>query len=85
MTARRDLDWREVRLEDVAAFIAWLRRPPSVRDGMVAVLPSAEMHRRSSSHHPREIINPPVAAAGLTGLTCSALIRHTFHGGRGSR
>lgn len=42
--AGRDLDWREVRLEDVAAFIAWLRRPPAVRDGMVAVLPSAERH-----------------------------------------
>lgn len=42
--AGRDLDWREVRLEDVAAFIAWLRRPPAVRDEMVAVLPSGERH-----------------------------------------
>jgi integrase/recombinase XerD len=32
------LDWREVRLEDVA----WLRRPLAARDGSVAVLPSVE-------------------------------------------
>ena len=38
------LDWREVRLEDVAGFVAWLRRPLVARDGSVAVLPSAEHH-----------------------------------------
>lgn len=32
------LDWREVRLEDVAGFGTWLRRPPAARDGSVAVL-----------------------------------------------
>ena len=42
--AWRGLDWREVRLEDVAGFIAWLRRPPVVRDGSVAVLPSARQY-----------------------------------------
>jgi integrase/recombinase XerD len=42
--ARQGLDWREVRLEDVAGFIAWLRRPPAARDGSVAVLPSVEHH-----------------------------------------
>lgn len=42
--ARQSLDWREVRLEDVAEFIAWLRRPPAARDGSVAVLPSVEHH-----------------------------------------
>lgn len=41
---RRGLDWREVRLEDVGEFVAWLRRPPEVRDGKVAVLPSVEHH-----------------------------------------
>jgi integrase/recombinase XerD len=35
----RGLDWREVRLEDLGEFIAWLRRPPETRDGNVAVLP----------------------------------------------
>jgi site-specific recombinase XerD len=36
------LDWREVRLEDVAGFVAWLRRPLAARDGSVAVLPPVE-------------------------------------------
>jgi integrase/recombinase XerD len=30
----RGLDWREVRLEDVAGFVAWLRRPLGARDGL---------------------------------------------------
>jgi integrase/recombinase XerD len=38
--AGRGLDWREVRLEDVGEFVAWLRLPPAGRDGAVAVLPS---------------------------------------------
>src|SRR6266496_4915252 len=39
--ARRGLDWREARLEDVGEFVAWLRLPPPGRAGTVAVLPSA--------------------------------------------
>jgi site-specific recombinase XerD len=31
--AARGLDWREVRLEDVGEFVAWLRLPPPARDG----------------------------------------------------
>jgi integrase/recombinase XerD len=42
--AGRCLDWREVRLEDVGEFVAWLRLPPEGRDGRVAVLPSVEHH-----------------------------------------
>ena len=42
--AGQGLDWQEVRLEDVAGFVAWLRRPPAARDGAVAVLPSVEHH-----------------------------------------
>src|SRR5947209_5886513 len=38
----RGLDWREVRLEDIGEFIAWLRLPPAGRDGAVAVLPSVQ-------------------------------------------
>ncbi|MPY85978.1 MAG: tyrosine-type recombinase/integrase, partial [Actinophytocola sp.] len=41
---RRGLDWREVRLEDVGEFVAWLRLPSAARDGEVAVLPSVESH-----------------------------------------
>jgi len=42
--ADRAADWREVRLEDVGEFVAWLRLPPAGRDGRVAVLPSAGGH-----------------------------------------
>lgn len=38
----RGVDWREVRLEDVSEFVAWLRLPPAGRAGQVAVLPSIE-------------------------------------------
>lgn len=41
---QRGLDWREVRLEDVGEFVAWLRRPPKTRDGQVTVLPTVEHH-----------------------------------------
>ena len=40
----RGLDWREVVLEDLAEFVAWLRLPPDGRDGRVAILPSVEHH-----------------------------------------
>ena len=39
--AGRGLDWAAATLEDVAAFVAWLRLPPAGRGGLVAVLPSA--------------------------------------------
>lgn len=42
--AGRTLDWREVRLEDVGEFVAWLRLPPLARQGRVRVLPSVEHH-----------------------------------------
>ncbi len=38
----RSLDWREVRLEDVGEFVAWLRLPPAGRTGKVLVLPSVD-------------------------------------------
>ncbi|MEU9155447.1 site-specific integrase [Streptomyces sp. NPDC048417] len=41
---RGGLDWREVRLEDLGEFVAWLRLPPAGRDGSVTLLPSAEHH-----------------------------------------
>lgn len=42
--AGRERDWQAATLEDVAAFVAWLRRPPAARDGQVSVLPSVEHH-----------------------------------------
>jgi hypothetical protein len=35
-------DWREVQLEDIGEYVAWLRLPPCGRDGRAAVLPSVE-------------------------------------------
>src|SRR5437867_264548 len=34
---RRGLDWREVRLEDLGEFVAWLRLPPAGREGGVTL------------------------------------------------
>ena len=39
--AAREIDWRSVCLEDVGAFVVWLRAPAAARDVRVAVLPSA--------------------------------------------
>lgn len=39
--ALQELEWASVRLEDVGAFVAWLRLPPPARDGRVVALPSA--------------------------------------------
>lgn len=38
----RDLNWTSVTVEDVAAFVAWLRLPPQARGAAVAVLPVVE-------------------------------------------
>jgi integrase/recombinase XerD len=45
----RDLDLREVRLEDIGEYVAWLRLPPAGRDGQVAVLPLAQGHVAAST------------------------------------
>src|SRR5512134_3121147 len=42
--AFRALDWREVRLEDLGEYVAWLQLPPSGRGGGIVVLPSARPH-----------------------------------------
>lgn len=45
----RGLDWREVRLEDLGEYVAWLRLPPLGRGGQVAVLPSVRPHVGAST------------------------------------
>jgi integrase/recombinase XerD len=45
----RDVDWRSARVEDVAAFVAWLRLPPAARAGRVVVLPTVAHHCAASS------------------------------------
>jgi site-specific recombinase XerD len=42
--ADRGLDWREVRLEDIAEFLTWLTLPPDARTGRVATLSSLQPH-----------------------------------------
>lgn len=44
----RGLDWRVVRLEDVAGYVAWLRLPPAARDGVV-VLATVRHHCAEAS------------------------------------
>ena len=56
--AERGLDWREVRLEDVGEFVAWLRLPLQARDGRVAVLPSVPHHCAEST------VNRKLSAVG---------------------
>jgi integrase/recombinase XerD len=40
----RGLDWREVRLEDLGEYVAWLALPPAGRGGAVEVLPWVVPH-----------------------------------------
>ncbi len=41
----RGLDWRDVSVEDVAAFVSWLRLPPAARSGAaVVLLPGSRGH-----------------------------------------
>jgi len=47
--AHRGLDWREVRLEDIGEYVAWLALPPAGRKGQVAVLPSLRSHIGAST------------------------------------
>jgi integrase/recombinase XerD len=53
--AGRGLDWREVQLEDLGEFIAWLRRPPEMRGGNVVVLPSVGHHCAESPGQPQAV------------------------------
>ncbi|MBV8349969.1 MAG: tyrosine-type recombinase/integrase [Mycolicibacterium sp.] len=64
----RGLEWREVRLEDLGEFVAWLRLPPPGRAGGVAMLPSAQHHCSAGT------VNRKLAA--VSGL-------YTFHARRG--
>jgi integrase/recombinase XerD len=61
---RRGLDWREVRLEDLGEFVAWLRLPPAGRSGGVALLPSAQHHCGVVT-----VIRKLSAVGGFTGST----------------
>jgi integrase/recombinase XerD len=42
--AGRGVDWTAVGLEDISAFVSWLRLPKALRQSGVAVLPTVEHH-----------------------------------------
>lgn len=42
--AGRDREWQSVTVEDVGAFVAWLRLPKTLRQDGIGVLPSADHH-----------------------------------------
>lgn len=80
------MDWREVRLEDVAEFVAWLRRPPQRRDGTVLVLPSVEHHCTGSTVNRKlSAVSAFYQHAARHGVDLGELLR-TWQsvGGRGS-
>jgi site-specific recombinase XerD len=64
----RGLDWREVRLEDVGEFVAWLRLPPPGRAGLVAVLAS---------------VTPQVGAATINRKLSAISAFYVHHGRHG--
>jgi integrase/recombinase XerD len=45
----QEVGWQSATLEDVAGFVTWLRLPPKVRNGGVAVLPTVEHHCSEAS------------------------------------
>jgi integrase/recombinase XerD len=66
----RGLVWDEVTLEDVGAFVAWLRLPPRGRDGTVAVLSEQAHHCGAST------VNRKLAAVA------SFYLFHSRHGAK---
>jgi integrase/recombinase XerD len=60
----RGLDWREVRLEDIGEYVAWLSLPPPGRAGRVAVLPSVQPHVAASTTNRK--------LSGAVGVLCSS-------------
>lgn len=64
----RGIDWRQVGLENVGEFVAWLRLPPAGRAAGVTLLPSAAHHCGPST------VNRKLAAVG--GL----YVFHSRHG-----
>lgn len=82
----QNLDWCEVRLENVAEFVAWLRRPPQLRDGTVPILPSVEHHcTESTVNRKLSALSAFYQHAARHGVDLGELLR-TWQpaGGRGS-
>ena len=83
--AARGLDWREVRLEDVGEFVAWLRLPPAARDGRVTVLPSVGGHcTESTVNRKLSALSAFYVHAARHGVDLGELLT-TWRPGRGGR
>lgn len=80
----RGLDWREVRLEDVGEFIAWLRLPPASRSGQVAVLPSVIAHCSEATVN-RKLCVVGVLSARRAARGRSGRVAHRVAAGAGTR
>jgi Phage integrase, N-terminal SAM-like domain len=69
----RGLDWREVRLEDLGEFVAWLRLPPTGRAGGVALQPwlstTAPPSRSTGSCRQSTICTRSAPGTGSTSAT----------------
>jgi integrase/recombinase XerD len=82
--AGRGLDWREVRLEDVGEFAAWLRLPPTARDGRVAVLPSVERHcSEATVNRKLSAVSAFYQHSARNGVDLGGLLRSWQPAGRG--
>lgn len=80
----RGVDWQATTVEDVAAFVAWLRLPPAARGGRVAVLPTVGQYCAAST------VNRKLAALasfcefhGRRGAPVAALLTTMTPAGRG--
>jgi integrase/recombinase XerD len=81
--ADRGPGWREVRLEDVGEFVAWLRLPPSARDSRVTVLPSVAGHcTESTVNRKLSALSACCAHAARHGLDLGDLLTTSGPAGR---
>lgn len=72
LLACRGLDWTVVTVEDVAAFVAWLRLPPAVRGAAVAVLPVGEYCSPSTINRKLAAVGSMYQHASRSGVTVHA-------------
>lgn len=70
-----ECDWQKVKLEEVGAFIRWLRRPPGVRQQWVPVLPSVGHHCSAATVNRKlSTLSVFYQHASRHGLDCGGLV-----------
>lgn len=70
--ACRGVNWAEVTVEDVGAFVAWLRLPPAARGAAVAVLPVGEYCLASTINRKLVAVGSMYQHASRSGVTVHA-------------